>query len=106
MCFRAHNSIHGHGLLPQLAAIGCTTTLRGALPTAMVRVLPLARSTMVKSLEPSFVTYAVFPSADIVAQCGCLPTATLRTGMFVVGSNKRSSPGPCTTTIPNVALRG
>src|ERR1041385_8074002 len=105
MCFRAHNSFHGHGLLPQLAALGCTTTFRGALPTAIVRVLPLARSTMVKSLEPSLVTYAVFPSAEVVAQCGCLPTDTLRTGAFVAGSNNSSSPGPCTTTMPNAALR-
>src|SRR6476619_1575990 len=106
MCLRAYNSFHGHGLLPQLAALGCTTTLRGALPTAMVRVLPLARSTMVKSLEPSFVTYAVLPSAEVVAQCGCLPTVTLRTAIFVVGSNNISWPGPCTTTMPNAELRG
>src|SRR4029434_10716289 len=78
----------------------------GALPTAMDFVWPLVRSTTVISFEPSLVTYVVLPSLDVVAQVGCLPTATLRAGLFVAGSNKSSSPGPCTTTMPNAEPRG
>jgi hypothetical protein len=39
-----------------LAATGSTTTLRGALPTAIVDVVPEARSTTVTSFDPSLVT--------------------------------------------------
>src|SRR6185295_5682296 len=82
-------------------AAGWTTTLRGALPTAIVFVPPLARSTTVRSFEPSFVTHTVLPSDAI--QCGCLPTAIARSAAFVAGSKTSSSPGPWTTTAPTVA---
>src|SRR5262245_33465442 len=92
--------------LPAVAAVCCTTTLRGALPTGIVAVRPVARSTTVTSFEPSLVTYTVLPSPDVAAQFGCFPTATLRAGLFVSGSNKSSSPGPWTTTMPNAEPRG
>src|SRR4029434_877124 len=61
-------------------------------------VWPLVRSTTVISFEPSLVTYAVLPSLDVVAQCGCLPTATLRTGLVVPRANKSSSLCHCDST--------
>src|ERR1700681_376184 len=64
-----------------------TTILRGAFPTPIVVVLPVATSKTDTLFEPSFVTYAVLPSPDSASQCGCLPTETLRTGIFVAGSN-------------------
>src|SRR5262245_37742888 len=42
------------------------------------------------SFEPSLVTYAVLPSGESAAQCGCLPTAMLRTSLLVSGSNSIS----------------
>ena len=36
-------------------------------------------------------------------QCGCLPTATLRSGAWLAGSNSSSSPGPWTTIVPTAA---
>src|SRR5450631_4237307 len=57
------------GAAALLAATGWTTILRGALPTAIVVVLPLARSTALTSFDPSLVTQTVLPSEAI--QCGC-----------------------------------
>jgi hypothetical protein len=37
-------------------AVRCTTTLRGAVPTAIVATCPVARSTTLRSFEPSLVT--------------------------------------------------
>src|ERR1700682_4323722 len=84
--------------------VGCTTTLRGALPTATVVVCPVCVSTSVTLLEPSLVTQTRRPSADVI-QCGCAPTLMLFTGAFVAGSNSKSSPGPWTTTVPYFAPR-
>src|SRR5476651_462670 len=86
----------------RFAGAACTTTLRGALPTAIVSTFCEAKSTTERSFDPSLVTYAVLPSLDTLIQCGCLPTAMLRTGLFVTGSNTSNSPGPCTTAMPSV----
>src|SRR5262245_61553979 len=80
----------------------CTTSLRGPCPTAITVTLPLSRSTTDMSLDPSLVTYAILPSPESASQCGCLPTAMLRTSLLVSGSNSISCPGPCTTTTPNL----
>ena len=83
-----------------VAAAGWTTTLRGALPTAMVDVGPLARSTT-RDVVRAFVgdAHGLAVGAGAI-QCGCLPTgdrAQRRLGRRVEQHAARPGPGrrPC-----------
>ena len=74
---------------------GWTAILRGALPTGIVATtVRVARLTTETSFEPSFVTYAVFPSDVAVTQCGVLPTRTVPATVPLAASMIPSSPGP------------
>src|SRR5215212_10377524 len=84
------------------AVPGTMTILRGASPTGMVaRTDRLGRSTTDTSFEPSLVSSAVLPSAEMAVQCGIFPTATVPRAVEVDGSKAANRPGPCTFTSPS-----
>src|SRR3989442_12768894 len=88
----------GAGPATAAPGTGCTAILRGALPTGMVAVtVRLDKSTTETLLEPSLVTYAVWPSELDVLQCGVLPTATVPASVLRAASRMPSSPGPWIT---------
>jgi len=73
-------------------AAGWTTILRSALPTAIVVVFTLARTTALTSFEPSVVTQTVLSSEAI--QYGCLPTARVARST----TTSANCPGSCDAT--------
>src|ERR1051326_2067623 len=82
---------------------GCTTIFRGALPTGIVAFTERSdRSTTLRSLEFSLVTYAQRLSEVTPIQCGIVPTFTLPVSVYVAGSNISSVPGPWLTTRPSL----